>query len=56
MKKQLRVVETSSVPKLKAAVRQLWASFSPPYLQNFASSVPKCLEDFVKRKVNASKY
>ena len=56
MKKQLRGMDTSSVPKLEDAVKQLWASFSPSYLQNLASSVPKRLKEIVKRKGNASKY
>ena len=56
MKKQLRSMDTSSVPKLEAAIKKLWASFSPSVLQNLATSVPKRLKEIIKRKGNATKY
>ena len=56
MKKQLRSMDTSSVPKLEAAIKQLWASFSPSVFQNLATSVPRRLKEILKRKGNATKY
>lgn len=37
----LRGMYMSFVPKLEDAVKQLWVSFSPSYLQNLASNVRK---------------
>lgn len=54
LKKQLLGMDTSSVPELNAAVKQIWASFSPSYLQSLTLSVCKCLE-IIKRRLNGKK-
>ena len=47
MKKQLISMDTSSVPKLEAAIKQLWAGFSPSVFQNLATSVPRRLKEIM---------
>lgn len=50
IKRNLRGKDTSSLPKLQAAIQESWDSFSDTHLQNLASSVPKRLKDVIKRK------
>lgn len=56
IKSKLRNADTSSLPKLEAAIRHVWDNFKPELLQNLADSVPKRLEQCIKAKGNATKY
>ena len=56
MKRQLRDLDTSSVPKLITAIQQLWAGFSAEYLQRLADSVPRRLKEVLIRKGNTTRY
>ena len=56
IKRRLRDLDTSSVPKLVAAIEQLWATLPPSHLQNLADSVPRRLREVLKRKGNTTKY
>lgn len=56
VKPNLRDNDTSSLPKLEAAIRQVWGSFPAELLQNRADSVPRRLEECIKRQGNATKY
>ena len=50
MKRKLRDMDTSSVPRLESAIRQLWASIPDTTLQNLALSVPGRLQKVIQRK------
>merc|ERR1712055_421926 len=50
MKRKLLEVDTSKVPRLIAAIRALWANFPQDHLRLYASSLPKRMEDVIKRK------
>jgi len=56
MKAQLRKHDTSSVPKLVAALQDIWGNFSPSTLQNLALSVPRRLRSCLKNKGGPTKY
>jgi len=56
MKRRLRDMDTSSVPKLVAALQQLWTNFPPDQLRNLAMSVPKRLKQCIRARGNTIKY
>ena len=56
MKARLKDMDTSSVPKLEAAVRQVWANLQLSELQNLAMSVPDRLQEVIDRKGRPTKY
>lgn len=56
LKRRLRDLDTSSVPKLTAALHQLWGSLCQQHLQNLADSVPRRLSECLKRKGNTTRY
>ncbi|XP_076062497.1 uncharacterized protein LOC143037823 [Oratosquilla oratoria] len=53
MKRKLRDMDTSSVPRLESAIRQLWASIPETTLQNLALSVPGRLQKELKEQAIA---
>ena len=59
MKARLKDCDTSSVPKLEAAVRQIWSdlgSNDKHIIQNLALSVPDRLTEVITRKGRPTKY
>lgn len=56
IKTKLQGVDVSSVPKLEAAIRQVWDNLDPTYLHNLAASLPRRLEAVLKRKGLPTKY
>ena len=56
IKRQLRNRDTSSLPKLRLAIQDIWDHFSPQELQNLASSVPRRLQQVIARKGGMTKY
>ena len=56
VKRELRGKDTSSLPKLEAAIRDVWDNFKPELLQNLAESVPRRLRECLKKKGRPLKY
>lgn len=56
MKRKLQYHDTSSIPKLEAAIRKVWEDLEPATLQNLTLSVPKRLLSVIQRKGNITKY
>lgn len=56
MKKKVQCMDTSSVPKLKAALVQVWQEFPLEQLQSLADSVPRRFMEVIKKKGNTTKY
>ena len=56
MKRELRGKDTSSIPKLRAAIQEVWDGLNATWLQNMADSVPKRLQSVLKRKGLPCKY
>ena len=56
IKRGLRDLDTSSVPKLTTAIQQLWATIPQSHMENLADSVPRRLQEVIKRKGNTTKY
>ena len=56
VKQRLRDRDTSSLPRLEAAIRDIWSTLSPELLQNLAESVPRRLEACLNHKGNTTKY
>ena len=56
IKYQLRGRDTSSLPKLEAEVRDIWANLDKELLQNLAMSLPDRLKEVIARKGNTGKY
>ena len=55
MKNKVAKKDTSSLPKLKNAIKEVWTiDFSPSYLENL-SSMPKRLKDVLKCKEKSTK-
>lgn len=50
LKRKLRQADTSSVTRLKAAIRKEWEEINPDILKNLASSLPTRLNECIKRK------
>ena len=56
MKGELREKDTSSIPKLEAAVRDVWNNIQSTTLQNLVLSVPDRLQDVIARKGKITSY
>ena len=56
IKKDLQKKDVSSLPRLEAAIRESWANIPPQYLHNLALSLPKWLQQVLKRKGGSTKY
>ena len=56
MKRKLRNQDTSSIPKLVAAIRRIWEMFDQGELQTLALSVPRRLQQVIARKGGINKY
>lgn len=56
MKNKLRDRDTSSIPKLEAAIQDIWNNIHPQWLQHLAESVPRRLDKCVKREGRPIKY
>lgn len=56
MKQKLRGRDTSSIPKLKDAILDIWQGFSPEMLHSLAISVPHRLQVCHKAKGKVTKY
>ena len=56
IKSKLKGRDTSSVPKLEAAVRDIWNNLDKSTLQNLALSVPDRFKEVIARKGRPTKY
>lgn len=56
MKKKLRRCDTSTIPRLEEAVRNIWLEMEPNCLQSLADSVPRCLQECLRRRGHPTKY
>lgn len=56
VKSKLREKDTSSVPKLKDAILEVWNNLDTDMLHNIVDSVPRRLREVIKRKGNVTKY
>lgn len=56
MKRKVREMDTSTIAKLEAAVRHVWTTLPEDLLQTLANSVPKRLQECLRRKGNPTKY
>ena len=56
IKRKLQTRDTSSLPRLKEAITEVWQSLEPETLHNLADSLPGRLRDVVRRKGNVTKY
>lgn len=56
MKNKLRDRDTSSIPRLEAAIQDIWNNINPQWLQHLAESVPRRLDKCVKREGRPTKY
>ena len=56
MKYQLRGRDTSSLPKLEAEIRDIWANLDRDYLKTLVDSVPDRLQEVIDRKGLATRY
>lgn len=56
MKRKLRKCDTSTIPKLEAALLRIWRDFDPSLLKNLADSAPERLKKCLKRRGMPTKY
>lgn len=56
VKKELREQDTNSLPKLKAAIEEVWNNISNDILHKLVDSVPNRLKEVIKKKGNITKY
>ena len=56
MKMRLKEMDTSSVPRLEAAVRDIWNNLEKSTLENLALSVTDRFTEVVERKERPTKY
>ena len=56
MKKKLCARNTSTIPKLEAAILEIWQNLNGKILRNLASSIPRRLRQVVIRKGYPIKY
>ena len=56
LKRQVRERDTSTIPKLEAAIYDAWRNIDKSILSNLASSIPKRLRMVVARKGYPIKY
>lgn len=56
VKKNLRELDTSSLPKLKVAIEEVWNNLSTDILHKLVNSVPNRLKEVIRRKGNITKY
>ena len=56
MKRKLREMDTSTLARLEIAVHHLWENLPLDLLQSLANSVPKRLQECLRRKGNPTKY
>lgn len=56
MKRRLCAMDTGSVPKLEAAISEVWNNLPQDLIQNLAASVPRRLKECLKRKGAVTKY
>ena len=54
MKRELRERDTSTIPKLEAAIRDVWENIDRNYLKTLADSFPNRLREVIARKGNAT--
>ena len=54
--RELKEKDTSSIPKLEAAVRDVWNNIQSTTLQNLVLSVPDRLQDVIARKGKITSY
>ncbi|XP_064082559.1 uncharacterized protein LOC135198676 isoform X3 [Macrobrachium nipponense] len=56
MKQKLRERDTSSLPKLEAAIKDIWYNLNPQWLQKLAESVPDRLQECIEKEGCLTKY
>lgn len=56
VKKELREQDTSTLPKLKAAIEKAWNNLPTGVIHKLVDSVPRRLTEVIKKKGNVTKY
>lgn len=56
IKQKLRGMDTSTLPKLKSSIQDVWDNIPKNILENLAMSVPKRLKECIKKNGGSTKY